>query len=306
MRKIIFLFALAAVLFAGCSKDSVPWETIEERLKKEYNINNPGLMLESFGTAYDTSYMFFGGRINNKLWVGYYDKETKQPLLDWTDNNVLDIIKPFSIGYGETVTYKLDEFRVQKIYNNSGIFSFILWGYDSSNPGVIISDLYFINNEKIIKIYKEDKYSLQGIYTRFVPWFEGSMAETSTNYICYNTLGEELFRIENNLYPTLAGYVFSENIMPINYEEGIIFETNSIFKTNSIFSRIDINNNVRVWNNPTKPLSSLPNDAKIGDTVIDKLTGYEWKYSVPYTLYDGTKGTVEILLNINTGYFEIL
>ena len=316
MRKII-LFALAAMMLVGCKKDPVvenhelnPLEPNDPNnplsyLSKEYNINKPGLVLESFGVAPDTNYIFFGGRINKKLWVGYYDKQTKQSLLDWTDSNVLDTIVPLDVGYGEIVTHKLDGFRIFRICNNGDAFSFILLGDDNSLlERAVVSNLYFIKNGQLI-IHKENKYSLRGLYVYLVPWFEGFMTATETkqppwqpNYImCYNISGEKLFET-NNFNVFNPNQVFSKNMTPINYEEGILFSNTSGF------IRANIKNNSTIWTNPNQILSNLPSDTKIGDTVIDKLTKDTWKYSVPYTLYDGRKFTADIELNINSGYFD--
>ncbi|GHT09015.1 hypothetical protein FACS189426_06130 [Bacteroidia bacterium] len=307
MKKII-LGLLAAVLFIGCVEspdEPLSLSTTEDSqfdaLKKEYNINKQGLVIESATNGIDTTKVFFNGRIDGKLWIGCYDKTTKNNLLDWTGTTKLDTIIDIDKGYGEHTTFQIEEYHVKHPYKRDNSFCFLLWGQKKYDTNYVITDLYFIDNKGFIKKDKliPDNFGF-GFYEAISPWFEGVIVKhndmTVSNYICYTMKGDSLFSLPKNTYP--------DNYTPISYEECISF--NMFDNSNTVrIKRLNVKLDSTLWDSGIFEMGKLPINARIDNKNIVKQNDI-WIYEISYTQFDGKKDSVKVSVNINSGKFEII
>lgn len=312
MKKIKLLALAITLCLLGCSnnpdepllENSENSETFSEKLIKEYNINKQGLNIESVTNGIDTSHIFLNGRINGHLWIGEYEKKSKKQILDWIENSELDTIVNYYKGYGEYGTFNVKKFALDYPYENNNAFCFLLWGRDnvSGMNKNVSSDLYFIQNSSTIKKYRTIYSSQNSLkyYQKITPWHQGVVVEKAyEEHVCFNMQGDSLFTI-NSVFGIKDSY------SPINYEECIDFSTSTTTKDlrKSFFQRIDLKNNQSIWINPMLPLSDIPNNVRFENYTIEKLAN-EWTYIVNYTLYDGSKKTTLIKLNIGNGNFVV-
>ncbi|MDR3366959.1 MAG: hypothetical protein LBO71_08345 [Prevotellaceae bacterium] len=307
MEKILFaIFIIWPFIFSSCveNEDPHPTEiiTIPEtqfgQLIKEYNINKDGLVVESVVNGIDTALLVFNGRIGAKLWVGYYKKEDKSQILDWTETTKLDTIVNFYKGYGEYDNLKVEKFALGFPYKFKNSFCFLLFGRESEMISYkASSDLYFINSNSLIKKLKTistQRYH----YQQIIPWYDGIVAKLGNeNFVCYTMSGDSLFTFKNGI--GIKAY------SAINYEECIDFGLNSSDFHKYFFRRINLQSNETIWTNDNQPLKDLPNNARLDKINIQKNDNI-WVYEVNYTQFDGTKQVVKISLNINNGVFETL
>ncbi|GHT10765.1 hypothetical protein AGMMS4956_02750 [Bacteroidia bacterium] len=310
MKKIIFGLVVA-ILFVGCSEsnekpvDLTPNEYQDplsnlDALKKEYNINKQGLVIEFATKGVDTTQIFFNGKIDGKLWIGCYDKTTKNNLLDWTETTKLDTIVDIYKGYGEHTIFQIGEYVVKYPYKRDNSFCFLFRLRGQTN--YVITDLYFIDNNGLIKKDRliPDNFGF-GLYESISPWFEGVIVKkvdmAVSNYICYTMRGDSLFSFPHTTYTP-------DNCTPINYEECIYFDI--FYSTNNAhIKRINVKTENIIWDSGVFQIERFPTNARIDSKNIVKQNDI-WIYEINYTQFDGKKDTVKVSVNINSGNFEII
>lgn len=308
-----------ACLFLACSheeeeKTPTDFYTAESffsspfsQIKSEYNINKEGLRIEYFANGWngidrtdsiitlpDTdTLLFVNGRIDGKLWIGCYDKKTKKQYLDWTSPEKMDTVITSYKGYGEYEKTVIDNYRIYYPCKNKNKYCFELVGRGTSS---ITSFLYFIGDNKLTK-----KYTTNYGY-KISPWFESVLIQYgSSKNVCYNMMGDSLFTVNGNIG---IGYNLNRQI-PINIDEMIDFDWRGENYPNDPchFKRVNIRTGETIWEAKNLPLN-FPDKARLSDYRIKK-SGNICEYTGNYILYDGAKGTFRILLNINTGQFEL-
>ena len=295
------------ITVTSCSKPEDVNSTYSE-LMKEYNINKKGLIIDYSDHNADQTYIVFNGRIDNRLWVGYYDMETKAPLLDWTDDNVLETTITVDVGYGETETHSINNLKVFYICYNEGTFSFRLSYSVGNRNSVGLKNLYFIRNEKLIESYNLEEYDVvDGEGHALSTWFRGFIA----GEWCFDTYGKKLFEFGRDEHHHLLSV---RNAEPISHEEAIVVnfiegysspDNTPILNVNARFSRLNLKNGYK-WTSEAPFGDIIPFDARarLDDVVINKSADNTvWEYLVSYTLFDGTKEIANIALNIDTGSF---
>jgi hypothetical protein len=281
---------------------------------KEYNINKKGLVIDNYYSNADQTCIVFNGRIDNRLWIGYYDMQTKSPLLDWTDDKVLETTMTIDVGYGEIETYSIENYHVNYYpCYNEGTFSFKL-SYSAGNKS--FNDLYFIRNGELIKLYNQDEYAEMYAgdrgHDRLSVWYRGFI----TGNWCFDTYGEKLFELGRSSQEVgNSGLYDITNAEPVSYEEAITFNIVRgwapgsgaiLLNTFASFSRLNLQSGY-IWTSdaPLRDIISYEADARLDDFIINKSDDNTiWEYIISYTQRDGTKGVVSIELNLDTGSFE--
>ncbi len=329
MKKILSIICLAC-LFSACGHDDtsdlepvVPLDSLYNEpdpfseIKEAYNINKEGLKIEGWENPIDSicqvdsGTIFIHGRIDGKLWVGCYDVANKTQYLDWTESEKLDTVVTYHKGYGEYETDNIKRFKITDVYKNRDNYCFILdaSALDLSDPTpysfLYYTHLYFITdgilNKKHTRKYPEMRFN------KIEPWYDGVLVSaigwsgSETKTTCYTLTGDSLFTADFN---TKLGED-KLYLSPVNREEAIIFNEYRKENYSYYFRRVNIKTGESVWSNEGKPLKQLPNKAKINFKEIKK-SGNIWEFICDYILYDGTKGTVHIFLNIDSGQFGLL
>lgn len=305
MKKLL-LILIFTHLFFGCSKDEFPVldilsdEYVLDKLKQEYNINRDGLSLESFSYGKDSTHLFINGRINEKLWIGCYNRKNKNNILEWTDNVKLDTVFNLHKGYGEYSDFNIERFFITYPYYNNGQLYFLLWGYNDKtrniNGRIISSDLYFLKNNSFIKKRRSFTYPIDdAFYQNIFPWKNSIFSKYQNKYICFSADGD-------SLYSTNGVYA---NYEPINIEECIAvnksYGAENVASLERIdFRRLNLKNNETIWKNEHKPLADISTKDRLDSIVIQKKSNI-WDYSFFYTKIEGTKYAIKLELNIESG-----
>lgn len=340
MKKILSIICLAC-LFSACSSDDSPVKTATSIVEgpgfsdpcsqvKIEEINNfsgiqeiqrnvEGLKIDGCynpigsNCQIDTGTVFIHGRIDGKLWVGCYDVANKTQYLDWTESEKLDTVAIHYKGYGEYDTIKIKKFRLEDVhvYENYDSYCFILnsSGFGSAPYPSYYTNLYFITDGILSK--KHTRKYPEMCFSKIRSWYDGVLILLGggSQTICYTLTGDSLFTATEDfgIWEEGRGYFF-----PINREEAIIFSyygTISIDIENNFhhtfhFNRVNIKTGESVWGNEVIVSKQLPDRAKINFKEIKKADAI-WEFICDYILYDGTKGTFHILLNIDTGHYEL-
>ncbi|WP_101689417.1 hypothetical protein [Dysgonomonas massiliensis] len=299
MKKIklfsaIFLIAAMFLGFTACNSDDnnefVDTTTGHEVYKREmiekYNVKANGLDIKN--VSENDAEIIFYGELANKFWIACYNKESKEQLMQWHDTELIKDEIDIDLGYGNTQTIRIDEYRIidsrWSLFNDSFVFQLVRFSQSHN-----IYDIYFINNGRLAK-------TLSNTGDPFYSWYNGSILTATDNKntpdrrrACYDAKGNKLFDITRN-FP-------HETAIPINYYEYILFEKSTITRKNLETDKI-------IWS-VKSPLDSIPSNAKQDSTTVSKENNL-WTFIFNYTLYDGTKVERIYELNIETGEYKQL
>ncbi|MCL1942312.1 MAG: hypothetical protein FWF54_02000 [Candidatus Azobacteroides sp.] len=302
MKNKLLFYLLVGILFWGCgddNEDTNNFITLADNIEivaLDYNIKKNGLTLESYTNCQDTTEICFCGRVDNKLWVGCYDKKTKNQILEWQDTKNLETSVALNIGYGEIKNFEIKNFLItgRPYLINKEELIFIIWGCDSDETGqqhIVSSNLYFIKNNKLLANYNSYTNYDSDFFYRITPWYEGVMANYNNEpiYTCYGSNGQSLYDVKSSIYVSFY---------PVNYYEYI-----NINPYNPPIARKNLQTGETIWEN-TSVSMALPNLSRIDDTTLVKNTT-EWIYTVKYTTIEGSKLVKTAKIDINTGEIEI-
>ncbi|MDR2131667.1 MAG: hypothetical protein LBP56_10990 [Odoribacteraceae bacterium] len=294
---IIFSFMLLC-----CSKDKeIPTpdpinpDSWLDDFMNEYNIRKQGLKLAWTTTGIDTSTVYAIGILDGKLWVGGYGKATKRQFFDWVEDVELDTVINYYKGYGEYGSFKVDAYILLYPYQNNNAYCFLLSRWNRTDNLLIMNDLYFVRDG----LSKKNR----GRYDGIIPWYQGILVPTLCDgdiaHICFNMQGDSLFLAKNE--PNIE-----YSCTPIDFEEYINFVgcLNNRDVRAAFFQRVNLKTRKIIWENKTMPLKDLPDNTRFDYYAVEK-SNNTWTYSVYYTLYNGTKGSSNIVLDIITGQFEL-
>lgn len=302
--KILTYFGLIVLVYTvvGCleEKYSVSADLISSdnqfgtnKEAAEYGINKDGLHLEFHSDGLDTNFIFFNGRINQKLWVGGFEKASKQKIFEWTENSKLDTTFRIHGGYGEYANFEITDFWGMYFYKLNNACSFLLRGYDKSADQVVTMDLYFFNNENLIKKYRTIPYPSNAYFQSIHPWFNGIIVtQSNAKRACYNMNGDSLFAVDSSI-------TINDRIFAVNYEDAILYALN-LSEKSVYFSRKNIKTNETLWTSSTVVLDNSQEPIKINNTSVSKVNN-TWTYKIDYTRYSGEKKSVQVVLDIDTG-----
>lgn len=312
MRKNLFILALTALtqLLLSCSKD-LPEYDYSSSTKKEYNINNEGLFIDD--ESINENEIIFNGRIDNKLWIGCYNTSTKKQIFEWTGNDKLETDILLDLGYGEFSKVKVDRFFLRDFYYIDSRLYFILDAKPSSDDyeyrgKELFSDLYFIDNNKLIKKQRSFAYPTYDVYKKIIPWYNYSIftMDEGNKYICFSEKGDILYKIDMKGAQDLNINYDLSKYEPVNLEEGITdyVRRSSIRGTYLSFEKDNLKSKEHLWRKATESLKSVTENDRLDSKSISKKNNI-WSYSYHFTSMDGSKFTITINVNIESGEISI-
>lgn len=309
MKKLL-LFTLLISFVVACTKEEgeegeepiineIYIDDFWTSIKKEYNITNEDLIYEGGAIGIDTSQIFFNGRVNQKLWIGGYNKHTKEQLIEWTEDTKLDTIFEVYKGYGEYKTLKTNEFRIYYPLVKENNLVFVLYGLDNNSRDYdIISYLYFINDNKLIKKHFNNTLDR---YQNIIPWYNSIIVEVLTDKyerynLCYSYNGDTLFTVHKSAYNI-------NNLNPINVEEYIddseLYDITNL-SDSFFFKRSNLKTGENIWISYVYRFENINESIRVDSTSITK-NDEIWNYKFYLTTYNNDKITKELDLNIETG-----
>ena len=303
MRKLTFILFLSAFLFNACTDDDKiepdpvfsDGYGVPSQLQTEFGLKNSGIKPESYILGTDTTLIYFSGRRNNKIWIGCYERNSKENLFSWAANEQPDTVVTVDDGYGESSTYMVEHFILTSAYkyNSAYVFNILgkgnIAGEQAGNWSKnITNEVYFIADRTENKLRSEISQKTIS-QPEIIPWYKNSVLIASVSSSCYTVAGEKLFD---------AGKPEGEGIYNENYKEYISFTGNGVY---SVFKRIDISTQKEIWASE-RPLGDLRANTRIDEiSVSERSDGL--RYTFNYTTYDGEKEVRKIKLDPDTGEF---
>ena len=305
MKKLVIILLSMSFIFTGCSKKDDPEPTSSSlstsinnpysSLAKEYGIDKD---VDYMSAGIDTNLILFNGRINSKLWIECFEKESKKQILDWTETTKLDTTLSLYEGYGEYKDFKIKKFYCTYFYKFNDSYSFILGGQEDALSPLVYTDLYFIEANKLIKKYRTTPNPYDDVYWwgPIYPWVEGVIATLGNKQAFYNMSGDSLFAINSSI-------TINNKCAALSSEEAIKYNLDLSKKT-IYFSKLNIKTNVCSWVTDTLTLEESQETIKVSSIDVAKAIN-NWTYTINYTRYSGEKKSVQIDLNVNTGEIEL-
>ena len=195
----------------------------------------------------DTTLIFFNGRKDKKLWIGCYNRQNKDKIFSWCDENHLDTIFTINAGYGELSIYKVDNFAIRSAHKYNDEYVLIIQGtgnIEETASNLILSEIRFINDLTPIKLRSEIP-AWKEHFDKIIPWYENTIIVVSSNriYSVYTTKGEKLF---DAIKP------IGKELSPISVEQYIMFSG----ETSGTFNCLNIKSGELIWES-LKPLEDL-------------------------------------------------
>jgi hypothetical protein len=258
------------------------------------NANEPDELASSHAIecAHGDTVVLWGFR-NNKIWISFFDKETKKQLIEW--NSVEDIKRNIKIdkGYGEFEKVYLDKFSILSlIYMPFGFLGRCSYEYKNDR---IIKDWILLNKDKLVYIDTTiDDKTYQPNY--FKLWYNNSIILDSHSHlyerdhyiIIITNQGETICRLKEKIH---------SDCQPLSYTDGI-------YVCRDFGDMYIIRHNYQtgkdVWKTSIPSLKGVEDNARINSTILEQSNPI-WKYQIDITNYDGSKKQVIFTVDVETG-----
>ncbi|MGM0532078.1 MAG: hypothetical protein ACQER7_12090 [Bacteroidota bacterium] len=313
------------LIFSNCKDDNEKEPEPKEHLiltefqkkLKEYNLFEGDEDFESYIITRDSAWIYFFGQKDKKQHVECFNRETKENILSWTENSMIDTMVTLNAGYGEEETFKINEYRPKTVFKDKSQHIFILFGISgTANKG--LSDLYFLSGDSENYTKKESFINPEGNeswYSDIYSWFQTScivkkMEQGHGNegyYEIYDYNARRLFKTEgenltyNDDDVNIKGKSLFENdnYFPISFFECILTGNN----TSDPYRKINIEKGKVIWE-VQNPLHDLPDDTRIDNVEFANMEGDSIQIQYEYTLFSGETGDVTIEMNSETGNYK--
>lgn len=240
-------------------------------------------------------YHYLVGKKNGKFWLAQYDKDTKEELYSFVDNEgKFKFTETVDLGFGMSAEYNVG-LKPITVYNNNQI---VAMNYKFISNNEIMYIYYLIENKKIAsKFASKLKYAeVRDWYNQSILFFNGE--NTISNDHDARTHGAILFYKMNNEYVIYEDKSNNEtkssrfeNVLPIGLFEYIYCAEIGLISRNS-FNPVK-----NIW---LTKIKNYIQDAKFEFTLM-KHEDNMLKYKANVTLFDGSKDSFEFAINIDTG-----
>lgn len=309
----IFLFITPFILFNCSSEDDIinvdpiqPNDPFED-IKIEYKINKSDLKIKNYGKKKinDIDVFIIVGSIQNKGWIGIYNYETKQNILDFTNNTLWPATGKIVNSQGKLEEIRFSDYFIFPEFIKNNLFILRFGNSQDSHFGY--SKYYIINNSKLVNslekytFFENKEYDilekLDKYYNGFI--FHHKLSLNNNNYYEYiNENGEILFKSN----------ILGQN--PINYEESLNIEYLNSDISKPILTKFNLKYNTTTWSNG---VNISPNSIyKITENIIDKENEI-WTFTYKFIILEKTdwstiehKKYTKFSINIRTGKVEMI
>lgn len=297
MKKNLLIISILFIVFSACGDDGstitqeeglTVEDTYRDQMIKKYGIKEDG-GLTIIKAEENKNVIFFEGRINNRLWISCYNKESKVNLVHWEDSEELKKYIKRDLGYGEKDIISIDRYRSYKWLYSEDSFIFQLIG-DHANTSYYTfatHDVYFISQNKLINKISHDLYPSK-YYGELFSWYKGAGFKIGDKFNYYDANGNVL---------EIVGDFSKTNFEFINYYECIDIDKDRV-------RRLNYKDGTVTWRTKS-PLADIPNSARRDSIGLEKNKNI-WTYTFYYTRYEGGRINRDIELNIETGEYKIL
>ena len=298
----VCMFVICSLLLlSSCDKDplmgSEEWEQERRNNFYDYKVKNrEGFdMLSITPCAYNEDTAFLTGIKNEKMWIGMFDKHTKEQLKEWNGTKTVERTIKIDKGYGETELFNVTAFDFRSdIYKTNWGFTAALSYLHRENTlltssDIVSKDIFLLNGNEII-VYPLNYPAIANPY-----WFQGSifvlnMIENCTYSIILSPDGKKIAEWKGN-------FVNGDfNPVPISYTEGIFIDRESDY----FIIRYNYQTGKDVWKTSIPSLKGVEDNARINSTILEQSNPI-WKYQIDITNYDGSKKQVIFTVDVETG-----
>lgn len=237
---------------------------------------------------------------NDKIWIGLFNKQTKEQLIEWTSDKT--VIRDITIdkGYGEFENIHIDKFGLWSMEYTP--FGFI----GRTSYGEKRIDWILINGNNMIlypttienEIYLPNGYKM---------WYKNSVilamkAVSSNNHyiaVVSPETGKDICILQD--YP-------QSEMPPLSYTDGLSFNQSYIEGNTGLYECIIRKNHEtgeEVWKTPITQLKDIKSDARKTITVLNK-DDKQWTFQFDVVNYDGSKQQVKFSVDIVTGEIKYI
>lgn len=244
-------------------------------------------------------YHYLVGKKNGKFWLAQYDKDTKEELYSFVDNeDKFKFTETIDEGFGKTSEYKINLNPVSIIKIDKVI------GMACEYLGADRRGYYYsyciINNDAIVKfLIKDIRYSnIRTWYNNSILFYSTEEANNNSAIGFRMTNAYLFYKLDSswNLFDNWGNedYVLSpefETALPINLFEYIHHDERGIISLKSISS-------VKfIW---SKQVKTYDQAAKFNFILLNQ-GNKELKYKANVVLFDGSKDSFEFTIKTDTG-----
>lgn len=243
-------------------------------------------------------YHYLVGKKDGKFWLAQYDKNTKEELYSFVDNEgKFKFTETRNLGFGKMAKYEVDLSPIGICIANN--IAGIVCKY--SNQGYFFYAYYIIENSSISHIDME----CGAMYSDVRIWYDNSIMFYSTLNSCLN-----LYPVPNNFnayifYKKVGLWVLFDEWDSEEFIKSPEFESSipiSMFEyiycdDHGIISRKSLSPVKCLW---SKQIKTYNQEAKF-DFILINQGNKELKYKANVTLFDGSKDDFEFIINIETG-----
>lgn len=274
------------------------------------NPNNGSLSTSSSIECANGDTTVLWGFRNNKIWIGLFNKQTKEQLIEWTSDKAVNRDITIDKGYGEFENVHIDKFDFSFMkYTPFGFISEPFYVYGIDEKKTIMKDWILINGNNMVlypttienKIYRPYQYEI---------WYKNSIIlhmravsgnEFTDSYIAVVSLetGKDIYILQD--YPQ-SGYADFE-VQPLSYTDGLSFNQSYIAGNTGLYEcieRMNYETGKEVWKTPITQLKDIKNNARKTITVLNK-DDKQWTFQFDVVNYDGSKQQVKFSVDIATG-----
>lgn len=289
MKKLLLLLLVVAGI-VGCDKadgdkeKSYPDNYFSlEKFAKEYGIDTKIILMLGVNDTEMLDNTYFTGIKNNKLWIGAYNLNSKKQIKTFLSiDNYYREIKHTVPHVGEVIdTIKVNYIQSLITNDNSTVFLSQI----STNKNSFFSEILFCKENEINKIIKID------FVNKIQEWSNNSILVQTDDFLhCLSLSGEFHYKVKQ--------LPFIYNMIPINDIHECISYSGLEFK------RMNLETSKELWNQTIN--LNIPETAKYGLTKSELFDTNTVKVTYNITLYDGTKTTKTVNIDVNTGEYTVL
>lgn len=307
MKKLLLLlFVIVGIVGCDKAEKDQSLTPFQESLKLayDYGVDTVGISYLRFDASGTPNEILFNYVQNNKLKASQYHKSTKMLLYEVEDNEPFKWEIKYNAPYVGEVIERIKDFTVIFHDKNLANVYYMLNSQNEWGNNNHFEKLFFIKDKiackKMTSTYSNAASNSGTSFGKTQKWYDNSWIIHATEWTkdnngvteksvvnCYDKFGDLLFSCKSLVIPNI----------PLNMSEGITLDKLDV-------SRINIRDNNISW---TQTINlNIPETAKYELTKSELVDTNTVKATYNITLYDGTKTTKTVNVNVNTGEYTLI
>ena len=309
MKSLLLSLSILACLWVGCSDDEDGNKMPHETYYGFHVTDTVGLVVDDAwgvefaeieyeykrlfyrfyeGTLADERSVYLVGTKQGKLWIGKFDRYTKEQLRVWTSGVDFSRQRCIDPGYGEPV-WEYDawlEIEDVLVQDEEHVYLLVRLKQYPSSIGEEYYDMYFIHGDDITMFLDIENEKCG----EFIEWADGYCDLRNAKF--YSQDGDVIYELATD--GQLGSFV---NWYEVSREEAVIRRDDYRVV---YFRRKNLRTGEVLWESETVNLD-VEEDARVE---ADFSSLELWIYTVKITHRDGTTETRDFRLNVENGWIE--